>query len=143
MKPSWTEKLAKSIVPGSLRYDQFLKPAEFESRYAPSPEQVGQVHAHGDVASLSRAFQTEIHQYLAESGKSYYAPRSPTAAAARVVGLLPPISVAHTTFLRMSRELGRPWPFLNSTAIPHPISRLMKESSSYHPCLFGMYWWTA
>jgi kumamolisin len=87
--------VAAIYTPGSPTYHQFITPAEFKSRYAPSAEQAKavaaylqsqgltgvsvdasgmSVHAKGVASSLGNAFGTEIHSYTSATGTSYRAP---------------------------------------------------------------------
>lgn len=81
--------------PNSPSFHQFLSSGEFKSRFAPSPSAVAAIEdyllshgiqplglnangylmrASGSVATLSAAFQTEIHQYQDSSGTAFFAP---------------------------------------------------------------------
>jgi kumamolisin len=90
------QKLIDLYNPKSSSYHQFLTPAEFNARYAPTAEQVAQevsrleaqgiqvksvsdnrllIKVQANVATLNQVFGTELHQYRKLSTqKAYFAP---------------------------------------------------------------------
>src|SRR5580700_776403 len=81
--------------PSSIFYQNYLSKKEFIDRYSPTIEEVNDVknylishniaiesvddnrliiHALGSVGSINKAFNTEIYNYLAPSGRKYFAP---------------------------------------------------------------------
>ncbi|CAK9252008.1 unnamed protein product [Sphagnum jensenii] len=88
------QRLAQIYQPGSSLYQKYMKPSEFQSRYAPTDAQISStiaelqakglsgfsvsenklfVKASGTTQTMNAAFHTEIHQYQA-NGKTYFAP---------------------------------------------------------------------
>jgi kumamolisin len=89
------QKLGAIYQPGNPSFHQFMTPAEFHNRYAPTAGQIETVRAYlesqgiqvtsvndngylvkaqASVGVINTAFQTEIHRYRAADGNEYFAP---------------------------------------------------------------------
>jgi kumamolisin len=90
------QRIARMYQRGNREFHQFITPAEFSDRYAPTPEQIAaattylsahglssitvgesgtMIKAEGTPEALGEAFQTELHEYRDETGAAhYYAP---------------------------------------------------------------------
>ncbi len=90
------QRIEEMYRAGSPSFHQFITPAEFVSKYAPTAAQIAQekafleskgitvtgmsannvfIKASGTVSALNAAFKTEVHTFRHQNGKQYFAPK--------------------------------------------------------------------